>query len=321
MSDLFRHAGDLRARLVLGTLHFGTSQDRDTSFALLDAFAAEGGRLVDTAHVYGDWDRTVPPGASERMIGAWLASRGARGDIRIATKIGHPALDDPATSRLDPESLRTDVEQARENLGLETIPLVYLHRDNERVPIEDLLGPLESFLAEGLIGAYGASNWTARRLRESRQVAQARGWAGFAANQPGWGLARPNPEASTDGGMVGMDDALYRFHEESGMPVSPYSSQSKGYFSRWARGADDPVVRLFDGERNRSIAQRLDELARIHGVPSTELSVAVLLASPFPTFPVIGTGSVQQLRSSFRATTVRLSPDELDAVLGEHPAY
>lgn len=319
MSSVFLHGQGSRARLVLGTLSFGTSQDRDVSFALLDAFVSEGGRIVDTAHVYGNWDPTVLPSASERMIGAWISSR-AVSDIHVTTKIGHPALDDPQTPRLDPVSLRTDVEEARENLGLETIPLVYLHRDCGSIPVDDLLAPLEELVADGLIGGYGASNWTASRLRESCTVAGHRGWAGFAVNQPGWGLARSTPEASS-GGMVSMDEAMYSFHERSGLPVSPYSSQSKGYFSRWRNRPADPVVKQFGGERNRSIARRLDDLAPAFGIPATELSVAVLLASPFPTFPVIGTSSVNQLRSSFRAAAVRLSPDELAAVLGEYPAY
>ncbi|NTW41978.1 MAG: aldo/keto reductase [Cellulomonadaceae bacterium] len=239
--------------------------------------------------------------------------------IQVTTKIGHPALGDPGTSRLDPVSLRTDVEEARDVLGLETIPLVYLHRDCESIPVDDLVAPLEELVAEGLIGGYGASNWTASRLQESRTVAGNRGWAGFAVNQPGWGLARRAPEASS-GGMVSMEEAMYAFHERSGLPVSPYSSQSRGYFSRWRNRSQDALVKEFDGERNRSIARRLDELAPTVGIPATELSVAVLLASPFPTFPVIGTGSVHQLRSSFRAG-VRLSPVEVMGVLGEHPAY
>ena len=320
MSSILPLPRDPRARLVLGTLDFGSRQHRDTSFALLDAFVDEGGRIIDSAHVYGNWDSTAPPSASERTIGAWLASRGVSDRIHATTKIGHPSLDDPGTTRLDPESLRADVEEARENLGLEKIPLVYLHRDHERIPVEDLLGPLEELVTEGLIGAYGASNWTTSRLRESREVAAARGWTGFAVNQPGWGLARRLPE-TLPAGMVSMDEAMYAFHEESATTASPYSSQSQGYFSRWARGADDATVQRFDSDRNRAIAQRLGQLAPAYGIPPTELSVAVLMASPFPTLPVIGSGSVEQLRSSFRAATVALTEDDLKAVLGEHSAY
>ena len=76
--------------------------------------------------------------------------------------------------------------------------------------------------------------------------------------------------------MVSMDEAMYSFHQESGVPVSPYSAQSKGYFSRWRNGSEDAVVKLSDGERNRSIARRLDELAPTLGIPATELSVALL---------------------------------------------
>ncbi len=234
MSSIFADMQDPRARLVLGTLNFGTKQDRDTSFALLDAFVDEGGRVVDSAHVYGNWEPTAPPSASERTIGAWISSRGASDGIHATTKIGHPALDDLGTPRLDAKSLRTDIEEARENLGLETIPLVYLHRDSDSIPVEDLLAPLEAFIEERLIGAYGASNWTASRLGESRRAAAARGWTGFVVNQPGWGLARRRPE-TLPAGMVAMDEAMYAFHEESAIAVSPYSSQSMGTLALGAR--------------------------------------------------------------------------------------
>ncbi|WP_181028666.1 aldo/keto reductase [Pseudoclavibacter sp. RFBA6] len=313
MSDIAALASQPRSRLALGTLGFGTTQNRDASFALLDAFIEEGGRLIDSAHVYGNWDRSVPPSASERMVGAWMSSRGVSGDVSATTKIGHPSLDDPGATRLDPELLRLDIEEARDNFGLETIPLVYLHRDSTAIPVEELLAPLEAFTREGLIAAYGASNWTTPRLKESREIAADRGWAGFTVNQPCWGLAR-RLERALPGGMVAMDEAMHRFHEQSALPVSPYSSQSRGYFSRWRRGGADTAVRDFDDEHNRAIALHLDELAPSYGLPATELSVAVLLASSFPVMPVIGTGTVDQLRSSFRATSVQVSTVDLEAV-------
>lgn len=320
MTDLFESLDDPRARLVLGTLNFGTAQDRDMSFALLDTFVDLGGRVVDSAHVYGNWDPSVPSGASERMIGSWLRSRGAVDSVSVTTKIGHPSLDTPGVARLDAMSLRTDVREAQEHLGLETIPLVYLHRDDEDTPVAEIMAPLEDLVAEGVIGAYGASNWTVPRLRESRDTASAEGWSGFAANQPAWGLARTRPGAMARG-MVAMDEEMYAFHSETRMTVSPYSSQSKGYFARWTRRAADETIQIFDDARNRTIAQRLDEMASTLGVPATELSVAVLLRSPFPTFPVIGVRNADQLRSSFRAVSVELSADTVAAVIGDDHAY
>jgi len=79
------------SEIVLGTGPFGSTIDRDESFAMLDAFAAAGGTAIDTAHVYAAW---LPDGdgASERTIGAWMASRGMRRRMLVATKGGHPPL-------------------------------------------------------------------------------------------------------------------------------------------------------------------------------------------------------------------------------------
>ena len=84
----------LRARLastpplMLGGNVFGWTADRDSSFAVLDAFVEGGGRLIDTADMYTDWIPGHVGGESERMIGAWLASRGHRDRVLIATKVG-----------------------------------------------------------------------------------------------------------------------------------------------------------------------------------------------------------------------------------------
>src|SRR5688500_6407954 len=99
--------------LCLGTSGFGSAIPRDEAFALLDEFAAQGGPLLDTAHIYAAW---LPggAGASERTIGAWLASRGAR--MLVTTKGGHPDLVDGAPSRLRPEDLERDLRESLERL-------------------------------------------------------------------------------------------------------------------------------------------------------------------------------------------------------------
>src|ERR1700744_2103242 len=83
-----RRSGREPPPLVLGGNVFGWTADRDTSFAVLDAFVAGGGRMIDTADVYSAWVGGHKGGESEALIGAWLRRRGRRDDVMITTKVG-----------------------------------------------------------------------------------------------------------------------------------------------------------------------------------------------------------------------------------------
>ena len=89
--------------IILGTADFGAAVPQPEAFAMLDCYAASGGTLLDTAHVYGQW---IPGGRSlsEELIGRWLKGRGQDGGIQIATKGAHPLLDD-GTGRMGPPRL------------------------------------------------------------------------------------------------------------------------------------------------------------------------------------------------------------------------
>src|SRR5918998_175301 len=87
------------SRLCLGGNRLGAQLDHEASFALLDAFTECGGTFIDTAHVYANWLPDVERSCSEKTIGRWLAARGAT-RLVVATKIGHPQLDNPTLRRL-----------------------------------------------------------------------------------------------------------------------------------------------------------------------------------------------------------------------------
>ena len=181
------------SRICLGGNRFGAQLDQEASFELLDIFHEAGGNFVDTAHVYADWLPDIERSSSEKTIGRWLAARGLRGKVVVATKGGHPELGNPASRRLDRASLREDATGSRDNLGTEDVPIFYVHRDDPGRPVDEILGALEELRGEGIIRHYAASNWTLPRLVEARRVAQRAGWQGFVANQPEWSLARRNP--------------------------------------------------------------------------------------------------------------------------------
>ncbi|WP_238365877.1 aldo/keto reductase [Mesobacterium pallidum] len=311
MTDRIQVAGTGLALspLCLGGNRLGGDLDRDASFALLDAFAAAGGNFIDTAHVYADWLPGVERSCSERMIGRWLADRRPEGMV-VATKIGHPPLGTPGVTRLDPRSLRQDVEEALENLGLACLPLVYLHRDDDARPVEDILGALEELVAGSMVARYAASNWSAKRLATSSETARANGWQGFVANQAEWSLARRTP-GSAAADLHAMDPAMIDWHRRSGALATPYSAQAKGYFDKLRAGTmDAATANAYDNQANRERGARLIELSRRYDAAPTEIMLALFRDMPFPVIPVVGCRTPAQVASSFRGQALDLAPED-----------
>src|SRR5207237_6050835 len=104
---------------------FGWTSDQEHSFAVLDAYAEAGGNFIDTADTYGRRG-AGGPGESERIIGRWMAARGNREELVVATKVGIF----PGLSGLSAATIREAADRSRERLGVETIDLFYAHKDD-----------------------------------------------------------------------------------------------------------------------------------------------------------------------------------------------
>lgn len=89
--------------------------------------------------------------SSESVIGRWLRSRGCRDKVIISTKGGHPQLDDMSSSRLDPESLRCDLNRSLDCLGSDYADIYFLHRDDERIPVSEIMPILNEFVQSGKV--------------------------------------------------------------------------------------------------------------------------------------------------------------------------
>lgn len=299
------------SRLCLGGNRLGAQLDHAASCALLDAFATRGGNFIDTAHVYANWLPNIERSCSEKTIGRWLTASGASEEFVIATKIGHPPLDDPTASRLDAASLRMDVEEALTNLGLPRLDLVYLHRDDPTRPADAILGVLEELRREGLIRYYGASNWSPSRLEQAQEAARRHGWPGFSANQPEWSLASRNPGSAPDD-LFAMDAAMLDWHVRNRIAAIPYSAQAKGYFDKLRLGAlDDVTARGYDNEDNRARGVILNEIAARSNATPTQVALNLLIRGPLTTVPVIGPRNVAQLESSFASLSLTLPGEEI----------
>ncbi len=304
--------------ISLGTGEFGTSIDEEQSFKLLDYYFESGGTFIDTAHVYGDWASEIK-GMSERTIGKWISSRSVRDEIIIATKGGHPYLKSMDISRLSPEEIIQDIEESLECLKIDSIDLYWLHRDDPKIPVSDMIDALNGEVKRGTIRYFACSNWQPHRIMEALKYSNENHISAFVANQLLWSLAIINPGACPDPTMVIMDDESMKLHMETNMAAVAYSSQANGFFSGdYGPSINNPprpsakgVIEKYYNTTNFERLERAMALAYKLGRTANEVALAYLISHEFPVFPIVGCKTVDQLTHSCKASNLILSTDEL----------
>ncbi len=304
---------DLRVSAVaLGLANIGVRYSEPAGFKLLDAFKAAGGTFLDTAAVYSDWQ----PGEtrrSERILGDWLQSRRCRKEMIIATKGGHPHLQNMGKSRLSRRELTEDVGGSLQSLQIDCIDLYYLHRDDPAIPAEDILATLETFVKEGKIRWYACSNWTTNRIAEAASAADTHGWTGFRANQMLWNFGSRHMTPPADPTLVRMDASMHAYHKETQLTAIPFTSQAQGFFSKLVSETDDtPLDTPYATPDNKRRFDELQTLSPQTKASSAALVLGFLIAQPFPTIPIVGCRTIGQLQDSL--TALSLNEDSLRAL-------
>ncbi|MFE9256025.1 aldo/keto reductase [Streptomyces sp. NPDC006879] len=293
--------------LALGGNVFGWTADREQSFAVLDAYAAAGGNFVDTADVYSSWVPGNAGGESERIIGEWLAARGNRAEVVVATKVGaHPQYTGLAAS-----TIKAGAEESLRRLGTDYIDLYYTHFDDPSVPVEEIIGALDLLVKEGKVRAIAASNLSAERLAESLAFSEREGLARYVALQPHYNLV------SRDTYEGPLAETAARF----GLAAAPYYALASGFLTgKYRPGAEVDSARAegagkhLSTERGRRVLAALDGIAETRGVEIATVALAWLAAQPTVVAPIASARTVEQLPALIAVAELRLTEGELDAL-------
>ncbi|OCT12575.1 hypothetical protein A8709_32690 [Paenibacillus pectinilyticus] len=298
--------------LCLGTALIGTAVSEKDSFRILDQFVDSGGNFIDTARAYAIWE-PGGEGVSEQIIGKWLADRGYRDTIVVATKGAHPAWSAIETPRLSRKEITQDCERSLLALGLGTIPIYWLHRDDPSRPLSDIFETLEFLRLSDKIRYYGFSNWSTKRMREALTYAKENNLTGFIANQPMWSFAKVNPEGIPDSTSYSMDEDMYSFHCESKLTVIPYTAQAKGFFSKWEQfgleALHSSLHTAYENDTNQARFEKLKRLSQETGHSITTLSLSWLTSQPdFVTIPIVWSSQLSQLSEVLKAGQLVLDP-------------
>jgi aryl-alcohol dehydrogenase-like predicted oxidoreductase len=270
--------------LCLGGNVFGWTADEPTSFALLDRFLdatpSTLSPFVDTAEMYGN-------GVSEQILGRWMAERGMRDRMVVATKASPGEKEHP----LSAGEIEAAVERSLRNLQVDTIDLYYAHYDDETTPLEETLTAFDAQVKAGKVRYVGASNYSAKRLAEALETSERLGVTRYVALQPHYNLMeRPI-----------FEDELLDVVAAHGLGTLPYFSLAKGFLTgkyRAGEQIDSPRAKgasVYVGERGDRVLTALAEVAAAHGVTVAAVALRWLADQPTVVSPIASGRSVEQL--------------------------
>jgi aryl-alcohol dehydrogenase-like predicted oxidoreductase len=297
------------APLAFGGNVFGWTIDEKTSFAVLDAFVAGGFDFIDTADVYSVWAPGHSGGESETIIGKWLKSRGGRGKVTIATKVGNPM--GPGRQGLSKAYIAKSVEESLTRLQTDYIDLYQAHRDDPTTPLEETLEAFTRLIEQGKVRAIGASNYTAERLAEALAVSDRTGFARYASLQPQYNLIE----------RADFEAKLAPLCLKEGVGVIPYYALASGFLTGKYRseadlgtGARSPAVKKYLNPRGMRILAALDAVAARHHAKPGQIALAWLMARPAVTAPIASATSVAQLEELMAAARLTLDRAAIEAL-------
>ena len=298
--------------LALGTAFYG-ADEQERWFELIDAFAAAGGTLIDSARLYAGGD-------SETIIGAWLERRAARDKMIVITKCGHGKDHLLPVERLA-ETVQAELAASLERLRTDAIDLYMLHRDNPVVSVAEIMDCLNATIAQGRVRALGASNWQYDRVDAANEYADKHGLTGFCTVSNHLSLAAPT--APFYEGLVSVDRAGERWHAATGIPLIAWSAQARGFFAGpYTAQMRDGIDAIQDDFTRRMIEvyctddnlERLDRArslaAKKDGAFAVQIALAWVLHRPYPVIPIVGPHTPEELASCIAAAGLTLSDSE-----------
>jgi aryl-alcohol dehydrogenase-like predicted oxidoreductase len=295
------------APLVLGGNVFDWTADEAQSFAILDAFVGAGFNCIDTADVYSRWVPGHTGGESEVVIGKWLAARGGRDKVIIATKFGAPMADDK--KGLSAAYMMQAVEASLKRLKTDYIDLYQSHFDDPEAPQDEVAKGFARLVEQGKARAIGASNFTAERLAGALKAATDKGLPRYETLQPQYNLAdRDRFEGALQDLCVKEDVGVICYYGlASGFLTGKYRSEEDLGKSQRGRG----VKRYLDARGHRILGS-LDAVAAEAGATPAQVALAWLIAQPGVTAPIASATSVAQLEEIMGAAQLRLEAAQLE---------
>ena len=276
---------------------YGPVADKQQMTSLIRAAVDRGVTLFDTAQVYG-------PLTNEELLGEALAP--VREQVVIATKFGWN-LEQPGTLNSSPDYIRRTVEGSLERLRADAIDLLYQHRVDQNVPIEDVAGTVKDLIEEGKVRHFGLSEAGVQTIRRAHAVQP------VTALQSEYSLWWREPK-----------EAILPTLEELEIGFVPFSPLGRGFLTvkideNTAFDSSDfrNTVPRFDSEArkaNIAFVELLTDIAERKNATPAQIALAWLLAQRQWIVPIPGTTKLHRLEENLLATDVELTPNDLEEI-------
>ncbi|KAI8068721.1 NADP-dependent oxidoreductase domain-containing protein [Gongronella butleri] len=316
------------SKICIGCMSFGNPQwmgqagswvqDEESSLNMLRLAWEAGVNFIDTANVYSN-------GLSEIIVGKAIKKFNIpRSQVVVASKVYFPVFDQGSSDNLltvPPNDLRLingmglsrkvifdSVYASLERLQLDYLDILYIHRFDNNTPMEETMEALHDLVKAGKVRYLGASSMSAWQFVRLNAVAEKNGWTQLVV-------------------MQNYHNALYREEEREMVPylqdqniaMAPWSPLSQGLLARplnekTVRSSDDFILNaLFGGgfsEADKTIINRVGDLAEKRGVSRAQIAIAWSLKKPFVTSPILGLGKERYLRDAVAAVKLKLTDEE-----------
>jgi aryl-alcohol dehydrogenase-like predicted oxidoreductase len=288
--------------LCLGTMMFGGATDEATAVRIIDRARAQGVNFLDTADVYND-------GASERITGAAIAA--SRSWWVVATKLANPTEPGPNGSGLSRRYILTAAEASLKRLGLETIDILYAHKEDHTTPLEETVRAFAELVHAGKIRHFGLSNHRAWRVAEICRLCDLAGIDRPVVSQPYYNALNRMPEVEHLPACAQL-----------GLGVFPYSPLARGVLTGKYRPDVPPPQGTRAGRQDKRIletewrseslhiAQTLAAHAQARGITAGQFALAWVLNNRLVTGAIVGPRTEEQWEDYIGALAYRMNAED-----------
>jgi len=287
------------SELCFGTMSFGGDADEAQSARMYTACRDAGINFFDCADVYSK-------GAAERILGKFMD--GHRDELVITSKCWGKMADDINGGGSNRRHIIRAVEASLKRLGTDRLDILFMHRWDPRVPLEETLRALESLVSSGKVVHIGASNYAAWQIAKGLGISERRGWPRFDVIQPMYSLVKRQVETE-----------ILPLAAEEGLGVISYSPVGGGLLSGKYTKENRPAGGRLVTKKEYTArygedwvfetAEAFSAFAAEKGIHPVSLAVAWVAANPAITCPIIGGRSLEQLEPSLKSVEVEMTPE------------
>ncbi len=294
------------SRICLGCMSYGDKTRGGHQWVLGEDEAREhirralelGVNFFDTANVYS-------AGSSEELLGRALRDYANRDEVVVATKVNGKMREGPNGAGLSRKTILAEVEHSLRRLGTDYIDLYQIHRLDPHTPMEEVLEALHDVVRAGKVRYVGASSMWAWQFAKALFVADAHGWSRFVSMQGHYNLLHREEERE-----------MLPLCRDQGVGVIPWSPLARGRLAReWGTSTERVENDAFGAglyvEADRTVVERVGQVAAERRIPRAQVALAWLLSRPGIAAPIVGATKAHHLDDAVAAVDVVLSDAEI----------